>query len=106
MARGVQRGETSPTTAILKMSKAFERVEAEKVLLEKDLEKRWAAEELVKQPGGVISGRGSLRANCLTKSIRKIMLRSYRRERTQRRKGVLGKSVLRVQKGRSKHQIL
>ncbi len=30
------------------MSKAFERVEAEKVLLEKDLEKRWAAEELDK----------------------------------------------------------
>ena len=52
MVRGVQRGENSPTTAILKMSKAFERVEAEKVLLEKDLEKRWAAEELDKAARG------------------------------------------------------
>jgi len=106
MVRGVQRGEISPTTAILKMSKASERVEAEKVLLEKDLEKRYAAEELDKAGRGRISGRGSLRANCLTRGIRKIMLRSYRRERTQRRKGVLGKSVLQVQKGRSKLQIL
>ncbi len=52
MVRGVQRGEILPTTAILKMSKAFERVEAEKVLLEKDLEKRWAAEELDKAARG------------------------------------------------------
>ncbi len=88
------------------MSKAFERVEAEKVLLEKDSESGGLQKSWIKQPGGAISGRGSLRANCLTKSIRKIMLRSYRRERTQRRKGVLGKSVLRVQKGRPKLQIL
>ncbi len=52
MVRGVQRGEIPPKTAILKMSKAFERVEAEKVLLEKDLEKRWAAEELDKAARG------------------------------------------------------
>ncbi len=48
----VQRGEISPTTAILKMSKAFERVEAENVLLEKDLEKRWLQKSWIKQPGG------------------------------------------------------
>lgn len=90
----VRQGVLSPTKALLKTEKGFEKLFAEKVLLEKDIEKRKAAEELDRVAKGSKKRTRFPQGHVYDQNTRRNMLQSWRNQRERNLGGGTRRSVL------------